>query len=207
MSSITTWCRIANEAYFINGIEQETNLLNEETSFLLKLYQNLAVNYPKFHKMDRLAKTALLGVELLMRHNENLRNLGEDEIALLFANSESSEYSDLKFQESYTIQNNPSPSHFVYTLPNTMIGEVHIKQKWFGEGVYLFQPKPDFKEIQENLQLMLKSGSNACIFAWVNVLNDNTDAIFYVIETDNPTGPDCTAKQLELLYTKNYDNH
>jgi len=201
MSFITTYCHIKNNAYVVNG---EANVFeaNEKgfSGTIVDMYRHLDLKYPKFHKMDLLAKTAFIGSELIIQNND-FSTYKDDEIAQLFANSESSEYSDFKFQES--IQNgNPSPSQFVYTLPNILMGEIALKNKWYGENLFLVLPNFNAKEIKEQLELLLLNTSKAVLCGWVDVTPKEINAFFFVVENDNNKGEKLTEENLLKLYKK-----
>lgn len=199
MSSITTYCHIKNNAYSING--EATVLEENEKGFsgtIVAIYRQLALKYPKFHKMDLLAKTAFIGSELIIQ-NTDFSIYEDDEIAQLFANSESSEYSDFKFQES--IENgNPSPSQFVYTLPNILMGEIALKNKWYGENLFLVLPNFNAKEIKEQIELLLRNTSKAVLCGWVDVTKTEINTFFFVVENEKNKGEELTEENLLKLY-------
>jgi|TARA_B110000908_G_scaffold117900_1_gene138220 hypothetical protein len=151
--------------------------------------------------MDLLAKAAFVGSELILKENTALGNYKDDEIALLFSNSESSEHSDSKFETSYK-NNNPSPSQFVYTLPNILLGEIAIKNKWFGENIFLVSPTFDAGEIKQQIELMLMNSSKACFCGWVNVSDSNVDVFLFTIEQNQTEGIELTEINLITLYNK-----
>ncbi len=199
MSFITTYCHIRNNTYSINGRVQVFDENKKGFSgTIVDIYRHLELKYPKFHKMDLLAKTAFIGSELLIQ-NQDFSTYEDDEIAQLFANSESSEYSDFKFQES--IQNgNPSPSQFVYTLPNILMGEIALKNKWYGENLFLVLPKFNAKEIKEQIELLLLNTSKAVLCGWVDVTKKEINAFFFVVENYTNKGEKLTEENLLTLY-------
>lgn len=199
MSYITTYCSIKNGDFIVNG--KEPNKL-EGINFLEQvnaLYKKKELKYPKFHKMDLLAKTAFLGSELIKEvRSESLASYADDEIALFFGNSESSAYSDEKFYDSYS-SNNPSPSQFIYTLPNILIGEIAIKNKWFGENLFLVLPDFDTKEYVEQIQLLLNN-SKAVLCGWVNINENNADTFFFLIEKEGESTNELNTNNLLKIY-------
>ena len=199
MKFITTYCHIKNNAYSVNG---ETHLIPENekgfSGVVVDIYRQLEMKYPKFHKMDLLAKTAFLGAELLLKNND-LATYQDDEIAQLFANSESSEFSDHKFEESLQ-SGNPSPSQFVYTLPNILMGEIALKNKWYGENLFLVLPHFNAKEIKEQIELLLQNTSQAVLCGWVDVTKKNINAFFFIVENDKTRGEKLTEENLLNLY-------
>jgi hypothetical protein len=200
MNYITTYCRISTNSLSINASKTTSNNI-DLSSNLLEIYKNEALKYAKFYKMDLLAKAAFIGSELILKENDKLLNYKDDEIALLFSNSESSEHSDSKFINSYK-NNNPSPSKFVYTLPNILLGEIAIKNKWFGENIFLVLPTFDTLEIKQQIELMLMNGSKACFCGWVNVSDSNVDVFLFTIEQNKTEGIELTENNLITLYNK-----
>ena len=98
-------------------------------SLLTTLYKQMIGNYPKFYKMDGLSRLGFVASEILLnaekgdtdverREEEGERLL--EERAIIFFNHSSSIASDRNYKESINDKDNyfPSPSIFVYTLPN-----------------------------------------------------------------------------------------
>lgn len=198
MSKITTYCRITEKGYRVQGGDFIPLTGDSFSENLSHLYKDLKLEYPKFHKMDLLSKAAVLGVELMLQSRTELLGMDDNEVALCFGNSESSEYSDKKFYTSYHHGENPSPSHFVYTLPNILIGEIAIKNKWYGENLFLIFPKFEATEFYEQIEILLHKGSACCICGWVDVSRETIDAFFYVVE--NSDGVEFSANSLEEIY-------
>ncbi len=134
-----------------------------------------------------MSKIGIIGVELLKSRNEKITQYSDDDIALVFANKNSSANTDLKFQKSYQEKGSPSPSLFVYTLPNILIGEIAIKNKWYGENIFTVadQFEPDFFENYCNILIPTKA--KACICGWVNVLENKIDAFLFTLEIIDST--------------------
>lgn len=182
MMGITTYCRISENQVTVNGNTIKVDVQDASRGVVGDLYRQLKIDYPKFHKMDLLSKTAFMGTELLLKFNKNISAYQDDEIAMLFANQESSLYSDMKFEQSYTEGNNPSPSQFVYTLPNIMMGEIAIKNKWYGENLFLLMPSFQSDEFEQHIQLFENQSYQACVSGWVNVTGETLDAFFFITE-------------------------
>ncbi|GLU56705.1 hypothetical protein Dfri01_61660 [Dyadobacter frigoris] len=189
MSFITVYCHIDENSCSVNG---ETVLQkNEESSdsWFKQLYKELAIEYPKFYKMDMLSQAGFIGSELIKRANPDLiSNYNDDEIALLFANSESSADTDIRFKESYLDKKTPSPSLFVYTLPNIVLGEIAIRNKWFGENMFAVLPKftPDFF-VQYGM-VLLTTGSKAVLAGWLGILEGRVEVFLFLVETESNKG-------------------
>lgn len=126
---VKSYCVIEGKNASVNG-----KVVLSSEQLLSELYAHLKMDYSKFHKMDTLSKLGVLGVECLVQNSKELQEVGDEDVALVFENKWGSSQSDLKHLNRLK---KPSPSVFVYTLPNIVIGEVAIKNKWYGESVFL----------------------------------------------------------------------
>jgi hypothetical protein len=153
--------------------------------FFLAAYRHFAINYPKFHKMDNLSKLGFLSAELLLKD----RNLGlqysGDEVGIILMNASSSLDTDKSYQETINYRDNyfPSPSVFVYTLPNIVIGEICIKHKFFGEGSFFVLKEFDtFFLVDYVLSILDNDVLKCCIAGWVEINQDDFKSVVYLIE-------------------------
>jgi hypothetical protein len=189
MSFITAYCRISETDCFLNGSLALSKDAQSGDSWFKQLYKELAVEYPKFYKMDLLAQAGFIGSELIKRVSGDLIHAyQDDEIALLFANSEASADTDVRFKETYLQSKTPSPSLFVYTLPNIVLGEIAIRNKWYGENMFAVLPKftPDFY-VQYG-RILLSSGSKAVLGGWLGILDGRIEVFIFLVEQGNRTG-------------------
>lgn len=196
MSSITTYCRITDKAVFVNGKSVFEGQSSDD--FLLEVYRFLQIDYPKFHKMDKLSKTGFLGAELIKKYSTTIAAFADDEIALLFGNNHSSSEVDVRFEQSYTEGGMPSPALFVYTLPNIVIGEIAIRNKWYGENLFVVQEQFDASAYVMQCDLVLEKKAKAVLAGWINV-SEKTDAFLFFAE--NKTGEGATALGADALNT------
>ena len=179
----------------VNGISKEVPV-SEDGNWTKALYNSLDLSYPKFYKMDSLAKMAFLSLQL-MEKEITLSEMETSDVALIFANSSSSQATDLKFIESYTEKGNPSPSLFVYTLPNILTGEISIFKKWYGENIFFINENFSAEFFIDQINFYLRKGSKACLCGWVNAMDDNEECfLFYV---SNEEGEQ-TEKELNTLF-------
>jgi hypothetical protein len=179
MGYVLSYCHISNNSCFINGKEVLTH--TGENDFVKELYLSLGFKYPKFHKMDELSKLAFLGCELLIKSNPEIASYGENDIAMLFANKTSSAVTDLKFIDSYKDNGLPSPGLFVYTLPNILMGEISIKNKWYGESMFTVQPEFDAEYFTNYSNILLNKNSEAALCGWVNVTPQKNESFFFFV--------------------------
>ena len=184
MSFITSYCHLTNESCLVNG-QQIAGRDNESTDSWLKLlYKNQEIVYPKFYKMDTLSQTGFILTELLKRTNPRLIDAyQDDEIALLFANRFSSVDSDVRFQRSYQ-DTSPSPALFVYTLPNIVLGELAIYNKWYGENMFAVLPKFAADFYVSYAEILLSTGSEAILCGWLDIADEQIHAFLFFVEKE-----------------------
>jgi len=137
------------------------------------VYNHLNIDYAKFFKMDNLCKLGFLGVELLKTKTE-LSLYGDDEVALHFQNASSSLDTDAKHQRKINDGVPSSPAIFVYTLPNILIGEIAIRNKWFGENLFILSDKFDLEAWQRTNEVLFETQkAKAVIGGWVEVFEQD----------------------------------
>ena len=202
MNFITAYCHISKESVSMNG---ETILRKDETTtddFIKKIYKNSKLDYPKFYKMDMLSKFAFLGTEILKNHCAKIIEYTDDAIALLFSNSVSSADTDIKFQKSYQVERSPSPALFVYTLPNILIGEIAIRNKWFGENLFTILPNFDSAYFTMQCNIILEKKAEAVLCGWINVLDENIETFIFFAEKKHPQKMNLplNSETLSILY-------
>lgn len=129
----------------------------EGASILSAIYKQYIGNYPKFYKMDKLCKLGFVASELLLRADEAMASsveLARQDRAVVLFNHSSSVDADRKYMATISDKDNyfPSPSVFVYTLPNIVTGEIAIRNKYQGETSFYILPKRNDKQMGEVLQ-------------------------------------------------------
>ena len=155
------------------------------SDFSKKSYQYFDVNYPKFFKMDNLSKLAFLVAELLLKNE--IDEIKENNIALVFANKSSSLDTDVKYQNSISDKENyfPSPAVFVYTLPNICIGEISIKHQLKSENsFFIFDAfNSEFMSNYANVLLHAKKAEKV-LCGWVEYYNEEYKAFLYLVTNE-----------------------
>lgn len=177
---ITGYCSVANGI-----IAKDGNTLLEHQSdlqgLLLAAYQHLQLTYPKFYKMDSLSKLGWLAAEFLLKDTFNKDDYQPEETGIILANANSSLDDDVKYWES--IKEVASPSLFVYTLPNIVIGEICIRNHFKGEQALYIQPEFDAGFIAQQMNYLLdKNIMQACICGWVDVFGEDYKAFLFLVE-------------------------
>lgn len=140
----------------------------EHHSLLTSLYKQMIGNYPKFYKMDGLSRLGFVASEILLNAEKGET---EEERAIIFFNHSSSIASDRNYKESIKDKDNyfPSPSIFVYTLPNIVTGEIAIRNHFQGETSFFILPDKDKKMMEEILQASCRDAqSMSFLTGWID---------------------------------------
>jgi len=180
---IKSYTHIKNNTVSLNGevIYKDDEL--DFKSFIKAAYKATETKYPKFFKMDSLSKLAFLAGDILL-NNENLNIEEENDIALVFSNKASSLDTDRKHQESIQYQENyyPSPTVFVYTLPNICIGEISIKHKLYSENSFFIFDGFNAKHLATYATSLLADGkATEVLCGWVEYDGDDYEAFLYLV--------------------------
>jgi hypothetical protein len=168
------------------------------SQFLELAYSNLGIDYPKFYKMDNQSKLGILAAEVLVGNQLLSKEFKAEKFAVILSNAHGSQDTDIRFQES--AQSVASPSLFVYTLPNIVIGEICIRHKIKGENAFFVTPKFDSLLLTEYVESVMQSGTDICIAGWVDVLGEQHDVFLYLLEKNAQSGMTHSARSLDELY-------
>jgi hypothetical protein len=197
--AINSYCKIKNNNVILDGnlffISEQGKSFNE---FIKETYKFAKVNYMKFFKMDNLRKLGFLTADIILQNKNIASEFKPEETGIILSNSSSSLDTDLAFYE--TIKNEtsyfPSPSVFVYTLPNIMIGEICIKNKISGENAFFVFEKFDAEFIHSYVSDLFETGKiKCCITGWVELLKDNFESVIFLVK-----------KTEDCINTKEYIN-
>lgn len=140
----------------------------EHHSLLTSLYKQMIGDYPKFYKMDGLSRLGFVASEILLNAEKGET---DKEKAIIFFNHSSSIASDRNYKESIKDKDNyfPSPSIFVYTLPNIVTGEIAIRNHFHGETSFFILPDKDKKMMEEILQASCRDAqSKSFLTGWID---------------------------------------
>ncbi|MBQ0020706.1 MAG: 3-oxoacyl-ACP synthase [Bacteroidales bacterium] len=114
-----------------------------EKDILTVAYKTLINDYAKFYKMDKLCRLGFVATELLLQAEGKDRYVECQDRAVVLFNRHSSVVADIEYLKSISDKENyfPSPSAFIYTLPNIVTGEIAIRNKYHGETVFYVLPE------------------------------------------------------------------
>lgn len=161
------------------NIKEESN----DASMLTAIYKQYIGGYPKYYKMDGLSRLGFIASELLLKAEHLPHDF--DRAVILF-NRSSSIASDKKYLASIADKDNyfPSPSIFVYTLPNIVTGEIAIRNGYHGETSFYVLADKDEAQMQEILQTaFMDEQTQSAVTGWLDY-EDAThfEADLYIVE-------------------------
>jgi hypothetical protein len=184
---ITRYCSINPPVLLLNGSIVFSQDQPVPAEFLKSAYRRLNIQYPKFFKMDSLCKLAFLSAEILLKDMNITSRYPSEEIGTILLNASSSLETDEKHQESISDRGNyfPSPSVFVYTLPNIMTGEIAIRHKIKGENAVFIAEKPDSQIIFQLVsELFSRKRVSCCITGWVEAYHERLSSCLMLVENE-----------------------
>jgi len=204
---ISKQCVITSNKLFVNNklIDNYSEINFNE--FLKELYHEHIKSYPKYFKMDNLSKLGIIAAELL---SDEFKNINGKNISIVLMNSASSLDTDNNFQKTIMPDNYfPSPSLFVYTLPNIVVGEICIKHKIFGETAFFISEHFDEKLMYNVIANVLNNAITELVFAgWIDVFENNYYVNLFVVKKNNELLVNqnelvnFTTENLKLLFNK-----
>ena len=160
-------------------------LSSKEGKSLTDIYKQQIGNYPKFHKMDILSRLAFVAAEQTL---SNSPSMGRNKVSLalegevwrgsiILFNHSSSIVADRQYLSTISDADNffPSPSVFVYTLPNIAAGEIAIRHHCMGETSFYILPEKDEALMQQILEASLAaSGATSVISGWIDAESETS---------------------------------
>lgn len=147
---------------------------------LTSLYKHFVDDYPKYYKMDGLSRLGFIASELLLQAEKVgaapvSAQTNDSSRAIVLFNSSSSVAADKKFIETIADDNFfPSPSVFVYTLPNIVTGEIAMRNGYHGETSFYVLPQRNEELMRQIILATLQdSAVTSMITGWVDYYDEN----------------------------------
>lgn len=188
---IEHWVKIDINKVIVDGKQIEIESC-EPNQLLHAVYRSHIGSYPKFHKMDPLCKLGFVASELLLdAEGRREEEWGESRGVVLF-NSSSSLADDSNYQKTIEGEDAfPSPSLFVYTLPNVVTGEICIRNHYYGESNFMVLPRFDEKQISQLIVAAFADPSTkSLVTGWVECWNEgNFEALMFVVDRESAQQP------------------
>jgi hypothetical protein len=185
---ISAHCQVSPGLLRLNGNAIFRNGEADPTAFLKAAYRGLHISYPKFFKMDNLCKLAFLTAEPLLSDGRVKRMYPARDIGIILQNSSSSLTTDERHQETIANRDQyfPSPSVFVYTLPNIMTGEMAIRHGIKGENAVHITPAPDPQMLWHNVtELFFSQRIQCCLAGYVEEYHERLTSCLFLVEKSN----------------------
>ena len=159
---------ITPEGLTIDGKTQPTTATGK--ALLTELYRAHVGDYPKFYKMDGLSKLGFLASELLMRCEHDGQQTEDEHRAVILFNHSASIDTDQHYLTSIQPGNYfPSPSLFVYTLPNIVTGEIAIRHHLHGEtSFYCLASRNEQLMTRIQQAALSDSATTSMITGWID---------------------------------------
>lgn len=180
---ITASCIISNHVVYKNETPIFENKDASLNNFLLSIYRHFEIKYPKFYKMDSLSKLGWLATEILLKDSSLRSKYDPGSIGVVLSNASSSLDTDIKYYES--VKEIPSPSLFVYTLPNIVIGEICIRHNFKGENAFFIFDEFNAGFIENYVSNLINNNIlQSCICGWVELLDDQYKSVLFLVEKD-----------------------
>ncbi|HXB42814.1 MAG TPA: hypothetical protein VNV85_02105 [Puia sp.] len=197
---ITASCAISNHIVYKNEHPVFESAHANAKDFLLSIYNHFDIKYPKFYKMDALSKLGWLASEVLLTASLKQGTYEPDQVGVILTNANSSLDADLKYFES--TKEFASPSLFVYTLPNIVVGEICIRNDFKGENAFFVQETFDTGFIEQYVDNLINNNIlQACICGWVDVLMKDYKAVLFLVEKKpKPQSRAFTKENMEKIY-------
>lgn len=164
--------KITPSSLYINGNKIDVTASGRD--LLTEIYRKYIGDYPKFHKMDVFSKVAFLASELITLNMHD--QYDSDKCAVILFNSSSSIVADRKHIATFDKKDEfyPSPSVFLYTLPNIVTGEIAIKNGFKGETSLYILNEHDEETINAIVESTFAlSSADMMITGWVDCTSED----------------------------------
>ena len=185
---ITRYMKLQDHRVSLNGIVEHASEAESVDALFRSLYRYYHIDYPKFSKMDNLCKLAFLSAEILLQGTDVIQKYPAEQIGIILENASSSLDYDQKHQESIRDRNQyfPSPSVFVYTIPNIMVAEIAIRHKVKGENTVFISEQFDPELIDHYVsELFRNQRVSCCLVGWIECYGDHYQSFLFVIEQED----------------------
>lgn len=168
---------------------EHKSLTSYDGNVITAIYKDFIGDYPKFYKMDMLSRLAFVASELLLQAEGKSRDIPCEDRAVVLFNHSSSLQADTSYLATIADDEEffPSPSVFVYTLPNIAVAEIAMRNHYHGETSFFILPNKDERLIKQVIDAsFLDNGVESMITGWLDYEdNDNFVANLYIVKKTN----------------------
>lgn len=175
-------------------------------TLLTELYKTHVGDYSKFYKMDPLCRVGFMASELLLTVEDcRQKQWGESRGVVLF-NATSSLADDRNYQATIDDSETafPSPSLFVYTLPNVLTGEIAIRNHYYGETNFVVLPEFDSNTMSAIIEMTFcDKYLQSLVTGWVDCYNEtNYNVLMFIVERDVTGHSTELSQEIKILTEK-----
>ena len=175
-------------------------------TLLTELYKTHIGDYSKFYKMDPLCRVGFMASELLLTAEDcRQKQWGESRGVVLF-NATSSLADDRNYQATIDDSETafPSPSLFVYTLPNVLTGEIAIRNHYYGETNFVVLPEFDSNTMSAIIEMTFcDKYLQSLVTGWVDCYDEtNYNVLMFIVERDVTGHSTELSQEIKILTEK-----
>lgn len=185
--SLLSTIDITSESVTLNG--RAVPVSGTGVDMLNSIYRDQIGGYPKYFKMDTLCRLGFVASELMLA-GETDRFTPRSDRAVVMVNKSGSLCDDEKYQSTIADADNyfPSPSVFVYTLPNIVTGEIAIRNKYNGETSFMVLESYDAAVIADMITAAFRDGETGSVLGgWLECSADDAfRARLALVDRDTP---------------------
>ena len=165
---VTARVQISPQGLWVNG--ERRSLRQEGAALLTEIYKTCLDDNPKFYKMDLFSRVAYLASAMLLREEKEV-----EEMPFILFNRSSSVLADRHHLRSCNGPEGffPSPSVFVYTLPNVVMGDLAVHYGLKGETTLLILPEKD-EALMERItgSVFTQTGARMMLTGWADAADE-----------------------------------
>ena len=189
MMYIQKSCRIHDRRVMVDGQTcfEASDGHASGTDFLADAFRSMGIDYRKFYKMDPLSRLGFLAAELILPQP-----------------AEADPSGDRAYQRTIPAGDDffPSPSDFVYTLPNIVTGEIAIRHHIQGETAFYvlraFNPETICHIVRETIA---DADLHRAFVGWIDIDTDRLDArAMLCVDRPHGNSPELTPEALLQLF-------
>lgn len=165
--------KITSDKVIVDGKSIDVSCTGK--AMLTEVYKENIGDYPKFYKMDMLSRLAFIASELLIDSEHSAEDHYENRAVVLF-NQSSSIIADMQYEKSICNKDDffPSPSAFVYTLPNITTGEIAIRHGYHGETSFFILPEKNEQIMMDVMKTtFMDSKIKSIVGGWIDCPSNN----------------------------------
>lgn len=177
--------RITPEEVLVDG--KNIDCGGEGLGRLTELYKTHIGQYPRYYKMDPLARLGFVASELLLQAEGKERTKEDWTRGVVLCNHSSSIMADRTYEATIhqTDGYYPSPSAFIYTLPNIVTGEIALRNGYRGETSFYILTRKDEVLIERIISATLTDRRLGSLIAgWIDCEDEQCyEAEIFIIES------------------------